>query len=193
MVHKKDKWHKCPWQGKKKKKKISLCRCSFRVHTPDWNKNLFSFVLRTGSVVVKGSLNESQFYRLILIWELGQSSVQSCFSSLLHLKYDSLIANMCCVWVAGGNRSASEAQDKKKKPKQLACVYTWKKMLLLFFSFRSVGQLVLLMPYHSLKADSDICASRRKNFHLLKELVAGVRGHYNIFLWIMSWIITPIV
>lgn len=32
---------------------------------------------------------------------------------------------MCCVWVAGGNISASEAQDKKKI--QLACVYTWKK------------------------------------------------------------------
>lgn len=162
------------------------------MHTPDWNKNLCIFILRTASIVVKGSLNESKFYRLILIWELGQSSIQSCFSSLLHLKYDSLIANMCCVWVAGGNSSASEAQDKKKI--QLACVYTWKKKCsCCFYSFRSVGQLVLLMPYHSLKAESDICARRRNNFHLLKELVAGVRGHYNIFLWIMSWIIKPIV
>lgn len=122
-----------PMAGEKKRKKISLCRCSFRVHTPDWNKNLFSFVLRTGSVVVKGSLNESQFYRLILIWELGQSSVQSCFSSLLHLKYDSLIANMCCVWVAGGNRSASEAQDKKKSQNSWL-VYTLEKKCSCCFS-----------------------------------------------------------
>ena len=58
---------------------------------------LCSFALRADSMVVKGCLNESKFYRLILIWELGQSSGQSCFSSLLHLKYDSLIANMCDV------------------------------------------------------------------------------------------------
>lgn len=75
----------------------SLSKWSFRVQNPDWNMNLCTFVLRAASIVVKGFLNESTFCRLILIWELGQSSGQSCFSSLLHLKYDSVIANMCCV------------------------------------------------------------------------------------------------
>lgn len=171
----------------------SLSRWSFRVHILDWSKNLCTLVLRAASIVVKGCLNGSKFYRLILIWELGQSSGQSCFSSLLHLKYDSLIANMCCVWVAGGNISASEAQDKKKNTAGLCIHLEKKKRSCWFYSFRSVGQLVLLMPYHSLKANSDICARRRSNFHLLKKLVAGARGHYNIFLWIMGWIIKPIV
>lgn len=122
---------------------------------------------------------------------MGRSSGQSCFSSLLRLKCDSLIANMCCVWAAGGNCLASEAQDKKKITAGL-CIHL-KKWSCRFYSFRSVGQLVLLMPYHSLKADSDIYARRKNTFHLLEELVAGARGHYNIFLWIMGWIIKPTV
>lgn len=118
----------------------SLSRWLFRVHTPDWNKNLCTSVLRAASIAVKGCLNESTFYRLIFIWKLGQSSGQSCFSSLLHLKYESLIANMCCVWVAGGNSSASEALDKKK--------YSWlvytlgkKKSLAIFTPLEVLGSL----------------------------------------------------
>lgn len=122
-----------------KKKSISLSRCSFRVQSPDWNQNLWPSVLRATSIVMKGSLNESKFYRLILIWELGQSSVQSCFSSLLHLKYDSLIANMCCVWVAGGNSSASEAQDKKNTAG--LCIHLKKNALAVFTPLELLGSL----------------------------------------------------
>lgn len=70
---------------------------------------------------------------------MGQSSGQSCFSPLLHLKYDSLIANMCCVWVAGGNSSASEAQDKKNTAG--LCIHLKKNGLAVFTPLEVLGSL----------------------------------------------------